>query len=33
LDILARRFAAGEINAEDYVTARDLLQGKTPKTE
>ncbi len=27
LDILARRFAAGEINAEDYKRARDLLAG------
>ena len=25
LDILARRFAAGEITAEEYVKARDLL--------
>ena len=28
LDILARRFAAGEISAEEYVKARDLLEGK-----
>jgi uncharacterized membrane protein len=27
LDILARRFAAGEITAEEYEKARDLLQG------
>ena len=27
LDILARRFAAGEITAEDYQKARDLLKG------
>ncbi|MFI5283808.1 MAG: SHOCT domain-containing protein [Candidatus Dormibacterales bacterium] len=26
LDILSRRFAAGEINAEEYQKARDLLQ-------
>jgi len=32
LDILARRFAAGEITAEDYEKGRDLLSGggKTP---
>ncbi len=27
LDILARRFAAGEISAEEYEKARDLLKG------
>jgi putative membrane protein len=27
LDILARRFASGEITAEEYQRARDLLQG------
>ncbi len=27
LDILARRFASGEITAEEYQTGRDLLQG------
>lgn len=27
LDILARRFAAGEINAEEYERGRDLLGG------
>jgi putative membrane protein len=27
LDILARRFASGEINAEEYQKARDLLKG------
>jgi putative membrane protein len=26
-DILARRFAMGEINAEDFTRARDLLRG------
>ena len=26
LDILARRFASGEISAEDYQKARDLLR-------
>ncbi len=31
LDILARRFASGEIAAEDYQKARDLLGG-SPKT-
>ena len=29
LDILARRFASGEISAEEYQKARDLLQGGT----
>lgn len=27
LDILGRRFASGEITAEEYQKARDLLQG------
>ena len=27
LDILARRFAAGEISADEYEKARDLLSG------
>ncbi len=27
LDILARRFAAGEISAEEFQKARDLLKG------
>ncbi len=27
LDILARRFASGEISAEEFQKARDLLQG------
>lgn len=27
LEILARRFASGEISAEDYQKARDLLEG------
>ena len=31
LDILARRFAAGEITAEDYERSRDLLRGEAPK--
>jgi uncharacterized membrane protein len=31
LDILARRFASGEIKAEEYERARDLLGGG-PKT-
>lgn len=30
LDILARRFAAGEITADEYQKARDLLQGGKP---
>ncbi len=29
LDILARRFAAGEISADEYQKARDLLLGGT----
>ncbi len=31
LDILARRFAAGEITAEEYVRSRELLRGEVPK--
>ena len=31
LDILARRFASGEITAEDFQKARDLLR-ETPKS-
>ena len=27
MDILARRFAMGEISAEEYLRARDLLRG------
>jgi putative membrane protein len=30
-DILARRFAMGEISAEDYERSRDLLRGDTAK--
>lgn len=30
LDILARRFAAGEITAEEYQRARDILRGEEP---
>lgn len=30
LDILARRFASGEITAEEYQKARDLLKEKKP---
>jgi uncharacterized membrane protein len=30
LDILARRFASGEITAEEYQKARDLLRGDKP---
>ena len=30
LEILARRFASGEISADEYQKARDLLQGGTP---
>jgi putative oligomerization/nucleic acid binding protein len=29
LDILARRFASGEISADEYQKARDLLRGDT----
>jgi uncharacterized membrane protein len=32
LEILARRFAAGEITPEEYERARDLLGGSGPKT-
>ena len=32
LDILARRFAAGEINADEYQRSRDLLGGGSGKT-
>jgi uncharacterized membrane protein len=31
LDTLARRFALGEISAEEYQKARDLLRGDPPK--
>jgi len=31
LDILARRFASGEISAEDYEKARDLLRADQDK--
>jgi uncharacterized membrane protein len=31
LDVLARRFALGEITAEEYQRARDLLRGDSPK--
>ena len=30
LDILARRFALGEITAEEYQRARDVLRGELP---
>ena len=30
-DILARRFASGEINAEEFQHARDLLRGASSK--
>jgi putative membrane protein len=30
LDILARRFAAGEISAEEYQRMRDILRGEEP---
>ena len=30
-DILARRFASGEISAEEFQSARDLLRGETAK--
>jgi len=30
LDILARRFASGDITAEDYKRARDVLGGSPP---
>jgi putative membrane protein len=32
LDILQRRFAAGEINADEYQKARDLLRDEPPAT-
>jgi putative membrane protein len=32
LQLLDRRFAAGEIDAEEYKRARDLLSGGGPKT-
>jgi uncharacterized membrane protein len=31
LDTLARRFALGEISAEEFQRARDLLRGEPPK--
>jgi uncharacterized membrane protein len=31
LDTLARRFASGEITAEEFERARDLLRGGPPK--
>jgi putative membrane protein len=31
LQILDRRFAAGEVSADDYKKARDLLTGGSPK--
>ena len=31
LDTLARRFASGEISAEEYERSRDLLRGDAPK--
>jgi uncharacterized membrane protein len=31
LDTLARRFALGEITAEEYERSRDLLRGESPK--
>jgi uncharacterized membrane protein len=31
LDTLARRFAMGEISAEEFQRARDLLRGEPPK--
>ncbi len=31
-DILDRRFASGEITAEEYQKSRDLLEGKPPPT-
>jgi uncharacterized membrane protein len=31
LDTLARRFASGDISAEEYERARDLLRGDPPK--
>ena len=32
LEILDRRFAAGEISADEYKRTRDLLRGGGPKT-
>ena len=32
MDILQRRFASGEINAEEYEKARDLLKGDPPSS-
>ena len=32
LDILQRRFASGEINADEYQKARDLLKDDQPPT-
>jgi uncharacterized membrane protein len=32
LDVLARRFAAGEITADDFQRSRDLLRGESPKS-
>lgn len=32
LDTLARRFASGEISAEEYERSRDLLRGDSAKT-
>lgn len=31
LDVLARRFASGEITAEEYASSRDLLRGDSAK--
>ena len=31
LEILARRFASGEITAEEYASSRDLLRGDAAK--
>jgi uncharacterized membrane protein len=31
LDTLARRFAKGEITAEEFERSRDLLRGESPK--
>jgi uncharacterized membrane protein len=32
LDILARRFASGEITAEEFERSREVLRGEAPKT-
>ena len=32
LDILARRFASGEITAEEFERSRDVLRGESPKS-